>query len=126
MEIYHAIGKETFEAVIRDFYDKVFDDVMIGYFFHGKDKEQLIRHQIQFTSQILGAPPVPYEGKPIQSAHQSLKGLRRPHFHRRQQILKETLEEHKVETNLINGWLQLENRLLPLVLTNAKSLDCAD
>ncbi|MFK7872724.1 MAG: truncated hemoglobin [Oligoflexales bacterium] len=114
--LYEKIGSKKLEDIIRHFYDNAFEDVMIGYFFTGKDKEKLIRHQIEFTSQLLGCTDINYQGQPLPQVHNKLAGLRKPHFDRRHLLLKEAMSAFQLPNEITEEWLTLERRLLPLIL----------
>lgn len=101
--LFDRIGAEALEAVLRDFYDRVFDDLMIGYLFRDQDKARLIRLEAQLTSRILGAP-VPYEGRGMRAAH-AKHPIMKGHFMRRNKILEETLADHQVDAAVVAGWM---------------------
>ena len=68
MSLYDDIGGEAgVRAVLRTLYDRLFDDLMVGFLFAGKDKEKLIEQQLWFTAKFLGGPSR-YEGKSIPDA----------------------------------------------------------
>lgn len=102
-------------AVITTFYDRVFEDMIIGYFFAGLDKQQLIDHQVAFVTQMLGFTGEPYRGKPLKLAHRP-HAIRKPHFDRRQMILKEALLHHQVPKSLIDTWLAKEAKFYQQVV----------
>jgi hemoglobin len=97
------------DALVTDFYDRVFGDVMIGFLFWGKDKAKLIRLETQFSARLLGAD-VPYEGRPMPAAHRASPILG-GHFERRQQILREVLAAHDVPEAVRDAWLSHNDRL---------------
>lgn len=103
-------------ALMRDFYDRLFDDVMVGFFFLGKDKERLIRQQMAFTSHMLGGP-TPYTGPSIQKAHAALR-IFEGQFDRRHTILKETLADHAIDPLVAEAWLALDRRFQEKVLAS--------
>src|SRR5205814_4083396 len=49
-------GEPALRAVLQALYDRLFDDVMVGFLFAGKDKAQLVEHQVRFTARFLGGP----------------------------------------------------------------------
>jgi len=97
------IGGETLRAVIADFYDRVFADVMIGYMFEGRDKQRLIDKEWELTARFLGGEDR-YTGKPIREAHAPLK-IFVGQFDRRLQILKNTLRDHQVDPAVAEAWI---------------------
>ena len=104
MTLFDRVGGDTLRAVITDFYDRVFDDTMIGYLFVGKDKQRLIDKEWELAARFLGAD-VRYTGKPIREVHTSVRILS-GHFDRRLQILKDTLEDHGVDREVRDSWIE--------------------
>ena len=70
MTAFDELGPERLRAILTDFYDRVFADPMIGFFFLGKDKARLIELEWQLTARILGAE-VAYQGRGMGAAHRS-------------------------------------------------------
>jgi len=67
--VFDKVGGDALRAVIADFYDRVFADMMIGFLFAGKDKQRLIDKEWELAAVMLGAPGVRYTGRPIRAAH---------------------------------------------------------
>ena len=55
LSLFDQIGADSLRRVIEVFYERLFADVMIGFFFHGKDKKRLIEKEFELTARILGA-----------------------------------------------------------------------
>jgi hemoglobin len=93
--LFDQIGSDRLRAVIADFYDRVFADVMISYLFAGKNKAHLIDREWELTARMLGAADVRYTGRSMRDAHahHSILG---GHFDRRLQLLKDALAAHAV------------------------------
>lgn len=108
-------GEEELQNLMGAFYDRLFEDLMIGYFFEGKDKARLIEFQIDYVYAHLGNRKGIYRGEPIRKAHKNLAILP-GHFDRRHQILKEILEEFEVSARVREAWLELDQAMRPLVL----------
>lgn len=104
MSLYDKIGPDQLRAVITDFYARVFDDVMIGFLFFGKDRKRLIDKEFEFTAQLLGGD-VRYTGRPMRAAHARVP-IMGGHFDRRTKILEETLEDHGVDSEVRESWLR--------------------
>ena len=115
-----AGGEVVLRAVLRTFYDKVFDDVMIGFHFWKADKERLIDKEFEFAARMLGATDVTYTGKTIREAHA-------PHpilggqFERRLVILIEAMDAHGLPDNVKEAWIAHTNSLRHLVTPNQGS-----
>ena len=103
MSLHARLPPERLRAVIADFYDRVFADVMIGYMFAGKDKQRLIDLEVELTSRFLGAPQR-YTGRPMREAHAALK-IFGGQFDRRLQILKNTLRDHAIDPDVVDAWI---------------------
>lgn len=116
------LTSDLVKDIVRKFYDRAFLDPMISHFFFNLDHEYLIRMQTQFTLNMLGVEKKPYEGKPLKHAHSRLP-LTNVHFNRRQVLMKEVLEESGISQQLQKTWIQLEERLRPVIvnsLTNCR------
>ncbi len=103
MTLFDQIGGDTLRAVIVDFYDRVFADVMIGYMFTGRDKQRLIDKEWELTARFLGGE-ARYTGKPMREAHAALQ-IFGGQFDRRLQILKNTLRDHQVDEAVAQAWI---------------------
>lgn len=108
-------GEEAAEALMGAFYDRLFEDVMIGYFFTGKDKEALAQSQLAYLRANLGGRKGAYVGLSIRKAHAKMAILP-GHFDRRHQILRELLEEFGVVEHVKRAWWELDERMRPMVL----------
>lgn len=113
------IGEEKLREVLADFYDRVFDDVMIGFLFAGKDKQRLIDKEWELTARMLGGD-VAYTGRPMREAHARVPILG-GHFDRRLKILEETLDDHGVDAEVRAAWLAHTVKLRPQVTADAGS-----
>ncbi|WP_248896993.1 group I truncated hemoglobin [Haloplanus halobius] len=87
-------GREAVEAVVSDFYDRVFADPLLEPYFDGIDREALYSHQVQFISAVAGGP-VSYDGADMQQAHEGM-GITEDAFDRVALYLTEALEENGV------------------------------
>jgi hemoglobin len=102
-ELFDRIGGDALRAVIVDFYDRVFADVMIGFLFAGKNKQRLIDREWEFTARFLGAD-LPYRGRSMPEAHARVPILG-GHFERRLQILRNTLADHRIDAEVAQAWI---------------------
>jgi hemoglobin len=114
-------GRPKLRAIVDDFVDRCFDDVMIGFLFQRADRDRIKRFEYQHAAEHLGGP-VTYEGRPLDEAH-------RPHrifggqFARRRQILLETLRDHQVPEPIIEAWITHQDGLRALI-TKDKDSNC--
>lgn len=90
MSLFDELGPDRLRAVIVDFYRRVFDDVMIGFLFAGKDRARLIEREYELTARMLGGG-VRYQGRPLREAHARVPILG-GHFDRRLQLMKDALD----------------------------------
>ena len=118
---YDLIGPDKLRAVISDFYDRLFDDLMIGFLFRGKPKQQLIDRETEFTAKLLGGD-VRYTGRTIRAAH-ARSPILGGHFERRLQILRETMADNDVPAAVQECWIEHTLALRPQV-TADKGADC--
>jgi hemoglobin len=119
--LFDRIGGDALRAVIADFYDRVFDDIIIGFLFTGKDKQRLVEMEWQFTAKFLGAD-LPYRGKSMPEAHKRVPILG-GHFERRLQILRNTLADHHVDPEVQKAWIDHQLAMRALV-TGDKGSEC--
>jgi len=124
MSLFEEMGGEPkLRAIVDDFVDRCFDDVMIGFLFARANRERIKRFEYQHAAKVLGAP-VEYEGRPLDEAH-------RPHrilggqFDRRKQILRETLHDHAVPEGAVDRWLGHQDELRHLITEDPDS-NCRD
>lgn len=122
--LFDKIGGDKLRAVITDFYDRVFPDVMIGFMFQGKSKQHLIDREWEFTAHFLGAPGVKYTGRPLRTAHAN-HTIFGGHFERRLQILRETMRDHAVDPDVQQSWIDHTNALRAQI-TRDKGSECKD
>lgn len=122
-KLFDRIGAEQLRAVLVDFYGRVFGDVMIGFMFEGKPRQQLIDREYEFTAHLLGAD-IKYTGRPMRTAHGHLP-IFGGHFERRMQILRETLRDHGVDPDVQRAWIDHSLALRPQI-TPDRGSECKD
>ncbi len=118
--LFDRIGPDALRAVIVDFYDRVFADVMIGFLFIGKDRQRLIDKEWEFSANFLGAREVRYTGRPMREAH-ARSPILGGHFDRRLQILRNTLRDHAVDADVVAAWIGHQVALRPQITGDAGS-----
>jgi hemoglobin len=124
MTPFEQIGGDKLRAVIADFYDRVFADVMIGFLFQGKDKARLIQLEWELAARMLGATDVPYTGRPLRVAH-AQSPIFGGHFERRLQILRETMRAHDVDEDVQRVWIE-HTQALRSQITKDQGSECKD
>ncbi|MDP9148325.1 MAG: group 1 truncated hemoglobin [Myxococcota bacterium] len=119
MTPYEAIGGEAkIRAVLQKLYDALFDDPMVGFLFHGKDKAHLVEQQLAFTCAFLGGPQR-YGGRSLPEVHSGLP-LLPGHFDRRHWLLRQALDEHEVAEDVKAAWLRIDEGLRASVLASGE------
>ena len=114
-------GESKLREIIDAFIDRVFEDRMIGFFFHNANRARIKEMEYQLIANFLGAD-IEYKGKPLQQAH-AKHPIMGGQFARRRQLLKETLEAYRVPESIEEAWLQHTDSLRPLI-TAQKGSDC--
>ncbi|MGE4231781.1 MAG: hypothetical protein AB7F43_00485 [Bacteriovoracia bacterium] len=114
-KVYQEIGQEEGLAQFLDeFYQRLSQDVLVGFFFDGKDLKKIARLQKEFLMRTWGISDS-YTGKPIAHAHDAIAPILRGHFDRRLFILKEMLHKKGLNAQLIEAWVSFESRFRRLV-----------
>lgn len=113
-------GEEALAAAVGAFVDRFFADFIIGFLFVGKDRDRIVRHEIELASQHLGGPHR-YQGRPIGEVHRPLR-INRGQFRRRLAIVRTVLREHGVPDDVIDRWIATEQKLERVVTDGT---DCA-
>lgn len=124
MKPFDAIGETKLRAVITDFYDRVFRDVMIGFMFQGKDKQHLIDREFELAARMLGASHIAYTGRPMRTAH-GAHTIFGGHFERRLQILREAMADHAVDAEVQRVWIE-HTQALRSQITRDQGSECKD
>jgi len=115
-----AGGEPGVRRVVQALYDALFEDLVVGFLFDGKDKAHIVEQQVRFVSSFLGGP-LPYEGKPLPEAHADLP-LLAGHFDRRHEMLRRILLGLAMPQAVAAEWLRIDKALKTSVL---KSGDAA-
>ena len=101
-------GPERLRAILDVFYARLVDDPIVGFFFFGKDLDEIAAGQWGFLMRAFGAAER-FHGKNPLVAHVDLPPILAGHFDRRLVVLREVLEEEGVEEDDIEAWLKVEN-----------------
>ena len=83
-------------------------DILIGFFFTGRNTDQIADQQAQFLMRAMGAMPS-YSGKAPAQAHDELPKILAGHFDRRLRILEATLRDHGLSDEDIRTWINFED-----------------
>ena len=122
--LYERLGGEpALRAVIDDFMERVFADIMIGFFFRDTNKARIKELEFQLAAEFLGGPQR-YRGRPLAEAHQKHR-IMGGQFARRSQILREVLLAHGAPTDVSSAWLAHVESLRAEVTTDPNG-QCTD
>ena len=114
-------GRVGVAKIVAAFVDRVFADLIIGFFFEGRDKARIVARETELAIQHLGGAAV-YRGRPLGQVHQLLK-INRGQFRRRLAILKLVLEAHDVPQDIAQAWIARDASLEPIIATEQDCLD---
>ena len=109
-------GEAALRPIIDRFVDRIFDDVMIGFFFRNARRERVKAKEYEFAARHLGAG-VEYSGRALDEAHRA-HPIMGGQFARRLMILRETLEAAGVPEHVKKHWLAHTESLRPLVTSD--------
>ena len=110
-------GEAALRPIIDRFVDRIFDDVMIGFFFRNARRERVKAKEYEFAAKHLGAN-IEYSGRPLDETHRA-HPIMGGQFARRLMILKETLEAAKVPEHVKQHWLAHTESLRPLITADS-------
>jgi truncated hemoglobin YjbI len=120
MSLFEQLGGEPeLRAIVDDFIDRCFDDLMIGFLFARAERQRIKRFEYEHAAKNLGAA-IEYGGRPLDEAH-------RPHrifggqFDRRRQILLETLRDHGAPDEVVEAWLAHQDSLRSMITRDPDS-----
>ena len=109
-----GLDPERVRALVFEFYRRVRNDVLIGFFFDGHDIDQIAQKQLEFLLRAMGATPS-YQGKAPAQAHTKLPPILSGHFDRRLRVLEETLRDGGLDEESIRAWIGFENAFRPAI-----------
>ena len=96
-------GEDALRAIIDEFVDSCFDDLMIGFLFRHAKRERVKRFEFQHAARHLGGS-IEYSGRTIRDAHRAHPILG-GHFDRRLTLLRQTLDRHGVAESIRDRWI---------------------
>ncbi len=106
-------GEPALRAIIEQFVDRVFDDIMIGFHFRRASRERVKEMEYQHAAEHLGGPVV-YGGRPLREAHAAHR-IMGGQFERRKKILDDVLRAHAVPDDVRARWLDHVESLRHLI-----------
>jgi len=122
--LYDRLGGEPkLRVIVDDFVERVFADVMIGFFFRDAQKPRIKELEFQHAAEFLGGP-VTYRGRSLREAH-AKHPIMGGHFARRLQILRDVLAAHGAPLDVAQAWVQ-HNEGLRGEITDNPHGECID
>lgn len=122
-ELLIQIPEDRLLGIVERFYAKMSTDILVGFFFRGRDLKSIAKKQTVFMLQSASITPTLNalisndKIKPPVRAHDALPPILKGHFDRRLHLLREQLgQEFAADPNLvqnageaINTWVEFEN-----------------
>lgn len=119
-----TVTVDQLRTAVTEFYRRVFDDVMIGFMFAGKDRARLIQFEVELAANIVGIPGIPYTGRSMRAAH-AQHTIFGGQFERRMKLLKDVLEEQGFDEEARRTWLA-HTESLRSQITRDRGAECGD
>ena len=112
-----AIGGEAvlYRIVLR-FYEVMSGDVLVGFFFAGRNLVEISEKQSQFLLMAAGRLR-DYRGKGPATAHGGLPPILSGHFDRRLVLLRQVLEGEGLAPELVSRWVRFEESFRSVVVS---------
>ena len=107
-ELGRVLGEDRIRGIVRRFYDRMSRDILIGFFFDGKDLDRIASEQSAFLLRAMGLRPS-YSGLAPADAHDDLPPILVGHFDRRLVVLDEHLKEEGLNDSQRQVWIAFEN-----------------
>jgi len=119
-KVFLELGSEDrLEEILWRFYTKMSGDLLIGFFFTGKNLHSIIKQQKAFILRAMGIVKK-YDGPSPKKAHINLPPILRGHFDRRMVLLKETLLEEGFSEGAIQAWIKFEEQFRKSIVDSEK------
>lgn len=113
------LGNERLREILQDFYRAMSRDLMIGFFFDGKNTDAIAENQLLFLLKAAGITKK-YSGRAPASAHLSLSPILTGHFNRRIEVLRKVLAEAGLQSNEIDLWVTFESQFKDVIVARDK------
>lgn len=117
--LYRSLGEEKIRAIVDKFYIAMEKDVLVGFFFNGKDLKQIAAKQTDFLLRAMGGRPS-YTGLAPADAHEKLPPILSGHFDRRLKILEETLTKAGLSDAQRRAWIGFENAFRDAIVASSR------
>lgn len=107
--------EQELDEIVAAFVHRMAADLIIGFFFEGKDLARIIAHEQELLRSHLGRGEA-YTGRALDRVHQPL-GINKGHFRRRHAILQNLCRERGVDEAIVARWIEREQQLEPMITT---------
>ena len=108
-------GPDALERVLNDFYKTLSLDILVGFFFTGKDLTKIAHQQAHFILKSVGLGQ--YKGLHPKDAHLKIAPILKGHFDRRLRVLEDHLRKTGLSEDEIRNWVGFENAFRNVVET---------
>ncbi|NDF15304.1 hypothetical protein EB061_08285 [bacterium] len=108
-------GPEALFELLSGFYERMSRDLMIGFFFEGRDLGAISRKQGEFILMAAGLVTA-YEGRGPSTAHTELPPILAGHFDRRILLLRQFLAQKGLNADQIRIWSDFEESFREIVV----------
>lgn len=108
-------GESVLFSILREFYQRMSEDILIGFFFDGRDLDRISHMQGEFILNAAGLRSK-FEGKGPSTAHIALPPILAGHFDRRLVILREVLMDRGLKPSLVEFWISFEDSFRKIVV----------
>jgi truncated hemoglobin YjbI len=112
-----TLGEDRIRGIVRRFYDRMSKDLLIGFFFDGRDLDKIAEGQTAFLFRAMGLR-LSYTGKSPAQAHTELPPILAGHFDRRLVLLDEQLAEEGLDASQRRIWIGFENAFRDPILNS--------
>jgi len=113
-------GSERLGEIARLFYQRMSEDLMIGFFFEGRDLDHIAKQQTLFILKAAGIAQNASVKSPSQ-AHEELPPILAGHFDRRIVILRQLLTELGVSPFVGKAWPEFEVSFRDMIVVPERS-----
>jgi len=100
-------GRITLDKVHKDFYDYLYEDPVLSFYFKHVEQDFIEKTQSDFMGVRFGGPPE-YRGLGVKDAH-SYMFIKPEHLELRQVFLKKALVKNGVAEDLMEEWLKIDH-----------------
>lgn len=110
-----SIQDDVLDELVSAFVHRMANDLIIGFFFEGRDLNRVIAHERELLRGHLGRGNA-YTGRALDRVHQPL-GINRGHFRRRHAILRNLCQEREIDEGVMARWVEREQALESMITT---------